>query len=376
MEKTMDSTPFRYFLFPHMTLSQRSSRHLSLLVPHLTVLQVLKPPVLPEWGRDHFSSWPTLTEHEHAEQVKLYLKGYQDFGDLHGENSVLASMSHGWIERQARESRSSIQGELRGKREPEADLKEKLLIEAAVFLEMARDLDEKQMDLEVSFRRAETLEEDFREILGIADEEDFEEAVDTLSPPLAADRASLAYMLPRRIAFWLRMFHNRPSEELPVLVALSSEILEELMEPLLAECDRAGKPLKVERIPLASIPSLEDMDSETFEALERDLASSGLLGAYWTSLEDVLRQPRDASSLVRLEASAAALNQYLEARCHTGDVSKQPGAHQLEAHLTLLCTEGCTQRDFWQCIDKTGHREWKDGSLFQPPPSSVLLTLG
>ena len=365
----MSSTSFRYLLFPHMTLGQADCRHLSLLIPHLSLLQVLRPPVPPEWGRDHFSSWPTVTEHEHVEKIRLCLKGYQDFADLHGEGSVLASLSHGWIEREARESRFAVQDELRGKSALAPDLKERLLMEAAVFLEMARDLDEKEMELEVSFRRTESLEEDFRDILGISDEEDFQEAVETLSPPLLPDKASLAFMLQRRIAFWLRMFHNRPAEELPVLVAVSDEVLEELIDPLRTECDRIGKPLQVERISLASIPSLEAIDSETFEALRRELTASPVLGAYWSSLDNVLREPRDSSSLEMLRTKAGELRQVVEA-CRKAIAEPR----RREAHLTLICTEGCTHGDFWKCIDKTGHKEWIEASPYQPPPS-VLLAL-
>ena len=351
-----------------MALPERDYRHLSLLAPRLTILQVLRPPAIPEWGSEQFSIWPTIRQHEHAEQIKLFLKGYQDFADLHREHSALASLSQDMIEKNFRESRIQIQSEVRGKHALDPAIKETLLVEAGVFLEMARDLDERQMELEVDFSRAETLDEDFREILGIADGEDMNEALDTLSPPLVSDKASLAFMLPRRIAFWLRLFCNNPPDDLSVMVATSPEVIEELVDSLKTEYDRLGKPMAVDRFLLASLPSLDHLDAAAFRLLNLELGKSPVLASYRSRLEDVLRRPADASARETLLAAANDLEQQVEA--FRGSEGHPDGRR---VHLTLTCTGDCTHTDFWRCIDKRGYKELGDYSNSQ---SSPLILLG
>jgi hypothetical protein len=367
MKKIMNSKSLRYFLFPHMALPERDYRHLSVLVPQLSILQVLRPPAIPEWGAEHFSIWPTIREHDHAGQIELFLKGYQDFAELHREHSVLASLSQDMIEKSFRESRIEIQGEVRGKHALDPAIKETLLIEAAVFLEMARDLDERQMELEVDFSRAETLDEDFRQILGIANGEDMNEALDTLSPPLVSDKASVSFMLPRRIAFWLRLFCNNPPEDLPVMVATSPEVIEELIDPLKTEHERLGAPMVSDRFHLASLPSLDHLDAAAFRLLDLELGTSPVLDSYRSRLEDVLRKPADASAREALLTASKDLEGHVEAFCKR---TASPDGRRV--HLTLTCTGDCTRADFWRCMDKRGYKEWGDSPNSQSSPLILL----
>jgi hypothetical protein len=369
MRKIMDSKLLRCFLFPHMALSERDYRHLYLLVPHLTILQVLRPPALPEWGQEHFSVWSTIRAHEHAKQIELFLKGYRDFADLHREHSVLASLSQDMIEKNFRESRFQIQGEVRGKHTLEPGLREALLVEAAVFLEVARDLDEKHMELEVDFSRAERLDEDFREILGIADDKDVDEALETLSSPLVSDKENLSFMLPRRIAFWLRLFCNNPPEDLPVMVATSPEVIDELVDPLKTEHDRLGTPMMADQFVLASLPALDHLDAAAFLRLHHELRTSPVLISYWSRLEDVLRNPADATAREMLMTAAKDLEQHVEAFC-----KHEPHSCGRRVQLIINCTGHCTRSDFWRCIDKRGFKEWGDYPNAQSSPF-ILLTV-
>ncbi len=123
------------------------------------------------------------------------------------------------------------------------DDSEKALLEAAIFLEMARDLEEKEIELEAGFNQISSLEGAFREVLGISDEEELADAIETLSPPLRSEKAYLSFMLPKRIESWLRLFSNNLPEACPTLVTTSEQVLEELFEPVRVACERTGKTL-------------------------------------------------------------------------------------------------------------------------------------
>ena len=67
----------------------------------------------PDWLPNQVTGWPVITEQEQIETVKLCLKGYQQFAAVHGENSVLASLSLEQISRDFAESRFRIQTQLK-----------------------------------------------------------------------------------------------------------------------------------------------------------------------------------------------------------------------------------------------------------------------
>ncbi len=105
----MTSHPLPYMLFPYSVLSEQESRHLSVLLPCLAVLQVIRPPLTPGWLQNQITGWPVITEQEQLKTLKLCLQGYQQFAAVHGENSVLASLRLDQISRDFAESRFRIQ---------------------------------------------------------------------------------------------------------------------------------------------------------------------------------------------------------------------------------------------------------------------------
>ena len=167
----MINKSLRYFLFPQTVLSERDFCLFSYLVPELHMLQILRPPAIPEWGTRQFSDWPAITDQGMIEAVRGSLRSYQDFAAIHGEETGLASISHEHIAGEYSESRLQIQTDLRKKETPAAELSRAMLTEASVFLEMARDLDEREIELETGIALVDRLESEFREILGISSDQ-------------------------------------------------------------------------------------------------------------------------------------------------------------------------------------------------------------
>jgi hypothetical protein len=303
--------PTRYFLFPYTVLSERDYRHLAILLPQLSVLQVIRPPAVPGWLGEQVAGWPVITEKNHLETIKVCLKGYQEFARLHGENSVLASLSLDQISRDFAESRFRIQTELKKNDSGNPDPSKLSLLEAAIFLEMARDLDEKEIELETGLARIDTLEGEFREILGISDEEEFADTIETLNPPLTSEKAYLSFMLPKRIESWFRLLSNRTPKGCPALVTTAEPALQELLDLFRGEFDRAGKTLEPACLALGSMPSLADFAIEDFLSLLSDPEASRLLASYWHCLDRTLVSPHDLTRREQLTLAVDALQDYL-----------------------------------------------------------------
>jgi len=368
----MNADNLCYFSFPYLVLSESDYRHLSILVPQLFFLQIDKEPNFPQWetanGGKSFAAWPVVGE-EDLKQIRLYLKGYQQFADLHGEGSLLAFMSHERSEKEIRESRFSIQKELRGRESGRADAEKWPLYEAAIFTEMARDLDARELELVGDFSRLESLERQFREIVGIADEEETD-ALEVVEPVLTPDRSHLSFMLDRRIAFWLRLFSFHPPEGSPALVTVHPNVVDETVDPVASAQERAGKDVRLSRIPLISLPTLEHLQTEAFQTLLGQLRTSDNLSAYWHSLEGALKDPTNPSSIEALNADAAQLLAYVEGFCRTVDA-----LGQRQVSLTLIHSADFTLHDIREALEKGSpagsQREGDEGS--PQNPVSILL---
>jgi hypothetical protein len=340
---------------------------LSIFLPDLFLLQVIRSPVFPEWGGEQFRAWPVVCQPEEAEQIKLYLKSYQELADLHGGEGILSSLSHQWaINDSLQESRLQIQSALKGKEPAGGDVKQSLRLEAALFLELARDLDEKEIELVSSLSQVDRLEGEFREVLGIADEEGLEEFLETTAPPLVPQESQLLFMLPRRIGSWFRLFAFKPPESSPFLVSVTHEIQEELLDPLQTQWERNNQVFEPYRVTLATLPPLGHLSAETFLTLNQELRTSETLTSYWRSLEHVVTNPLDSSLRESLEAVAETLQNQVKAFCQKANVLKEA-----QIHLKMTYLEDCTHANFWENMDKTGY-EGLEKELRFPGKATVL----
>lgn len=309
----MNQDSLKLMLFPYTVLPEREYRQLSLVLPGLSLLQVTRPAAVPDWLVQTVSPWPAVTEQHQIETIGLCLEGYREFAAVHGNDSALTSLSLAQISRDFAESRFQIQTELKKKGTPELSEAEISLIEAAVFLEMARDLDEKELEVEAGLARMDSLEGEFREILGISEDETPEDALDALSPPLRPEPASLSFMLSKRIQSWLRLLSNHMPAATPVLVTTSETVLTEFFDLFRIPDDGGGKISEPTRLALGSIPTVEDLAVADFLSLLSDPEASAILTSCWQGLEAVLLAPGAPTGREALSQSFDALRDHL---CH------------------------------------------------------------
>ncbi len=355
-----------FHLFPHTLLSETAVRHLGIMLPRLCLQQILRPPEFPGWIEGRFAAFKVIEDARLTEKIALFLKGFNELAQLSGESGLLGPMSRGPAE-ESEESRIEIQGEIRGRRIHDPDAKRLLLVEAGVFMEMSRELDEKEMELELGYDRASKMEGEFREILGISGEEELGEAAEIVSPPLSREKTYLLYMISRRIAFWSRLFLNACPESDQILVALSPEVVEEVLDPIRTRCEKAGKAFHVERIPLVSIPSLERLPIETLQGLYAGLKESGILKSCWDSLERLVQDPSSQTVRNELNKYGKMLGENIEARCRKSGLSPA-----LRVEMTLVRPDFGNENDFWESLDKDGRIFW-EGKRFKPPRGFLCL---
>ncbi len=330
----------KFMLFPHMVLSDRQYRHLSLLLPGLSVLQVLHPVAGSEWLSPMLGSWPVITDEKRLEAIRLALKGFHEFAAVHGEESALTSHSLDRIARDFSESRFQIQAEVKRADAKGVDERETRLLEAAVFLEMARELDERELDVAAGLVEMDNLEGEFREILGISPDEALEDALETISPPLRPDQTGSSYLLTRRIKAWLRLLSVRKPPAKPVLVTTEA-VVEELLDWVREQQGTTGPRLEPDCIPLASIPAMDELGVRDFLSLLHDPEVSTLLTSYWQQLEQVILTPGDPIVREVLSANVTRLQDCLR---HYGREASPSG--ERTASLELVSGEQLS----WQTV--------------------------
>ncbi|MCU0586853.1 MAG: hypothetical protein MUF52_01745 [Syntrophobacteraceae bacterium] len=309
----MAPTDRLYMLFPYQILPDRDLRHLALFAPVTHRLQVLEPVPIPPWGPSHFETLcPELSE-EAAEQLRGARAGFREFAAVHQDHCLAASYASETLLRQSWESRFDIQASLRGGDAQSPDPGNRAILEAALFLEMAAEFDLRQAELEADLTRAAHLETEFREILGIDEEGALEDTLETLSPTLAASRAHLSFMLPRRIASWLRVLSISPAAVSSlVLVTVSQEVVDEILDRVEALTrHRPSRPVASQRV-LATLPGLPSLPSEDFEARLGAVGAAPEHEEYRRALESLMVAPENPERQEALGSASADLAEAME----------------------------------------------------------------
>ena len=319
-----------YFLFPHLTLSDNALRDLCIFLPRLNVLEIARQASIPQWAQERLSGWPVSPGDDLSAGIDSCIKGYLNFAQVHGgPGGILGFLSRVFDETD--EPRYSIQEELRGKRPKDMDPAQKKTTQAAVFLEIARELDEKELELESSYAHLNEIEQEFRDIVGIDDEDSSAQA--NLSPALAHDVNGLLFMLRTRISNWFRMFSLKPADGLPVFVACLPEVIEETLEMIRVECERGGKEFCAATYSLGSIPGAGGLGLKQFQTLIEAPGMPELLSGCHRELEDFIKRVAGRESQAELQCRSRSLQSALEKLCGKCNM---PEGDKVSLGLTLV----------------------------------------
>jgi hypothetical protein len=356
----------RYLMCPHTVLAEREARHLALLIPQLGLLQVIQPVIAAAVEEHHLTAVPVVRDAAFLERVQLLLRGYKDFASIHENSGSLAVLREDFGADHAEASRFRLQSELRGKPSQSPDMNAWLRLEAAVFLELAREFDIKELELESQYERMQELEEGFRQILGVIDGEEAEEVVETANPPLVSDRSRLSFMLTKRLVCWYRLLATLPRQSLLIPVALTRDVPAELVDPIQSQWEREGRKWSMAQRPLVTLPNLRQLTAEQEHALHQELQRQKTLPHYWDALKDVVLSPDEEQGQERLETAVRNLREGIFQFCLQQNLHPRG-----QVTLTLTWIEAVTGLDLWRGLDKTGFEHLADES--GPAPEAARL---
>ena len=364
----MNSQTSQHFLFPHLSLTEKDYRHSSILLPQLFLLEVTRPLEIPDWARESFIAWPVAGEEEVRQGIQRQLRAFQDFAGMHGTNGLMASLRREWTEGGMNDSRFRIQGQLKGKDDPEQETPEQLFQEAAVFMELARNLDESETELGKNYGRVAQLEEEFLQIIGVVEGEEPDSALEVSTHVLMSEKAHLAFMLPTRISHWFRLLRHRLPDAAPVLVNIIPDVAEEILDCLPDQDNIITKAEQTLQVPLVSIPTLEYLPAALFQSLRQELTEADRLQPFWNGLQAVLANPTDSSLQEHLHSLAQNLRNQVKAFCN-----KHNALEEKEVTLYLTHLEQISPAGLWDKYDKKGAAAWSPDSRLQG--ATCLLSL-
>ncbi len=302
-----------YFLFPHTTLATSYLRNLGIFLPRLNVLEITRQASFPQWAKGRFSGWPVLRREELSSVVSSCIEGYRAFAQVHGgRGGVLGFLSR--LLDEVDEPRYKIQEDLRGKCRPGIAPAQKETIQAALFLEIARDLDEKELEIEAGYAHLNAMELEFRDILGIEDEQS-QSAEISLTPPLTPDTNGLLYMLPRRIESWFQMFSLRPAEDMPIFAACFPEVVEETLEMIRSGSEQNNREFSTATYLLGSIPRMDGLGWKQFQTLMEAPGMPEVLSSCHRELEDFIKKAAGRENPAELQGESRLPQSAFEKLC-------------------------------------------------------------
>lgn len=358
----MNSKVSQHFLFPHLTLTEKDYRHLSILLPHLFLLEITRAPEIPAWAQESFAAWPVVREIETQRAIQQHLQGYQTFASVHGENALVSALRDEWADGGAADSRFHIQHHLKGKDTSQLEPHQQLFQEAAVFMELARSLDESETELERNFGRVAQLEEEFRQIIGAAEGEEPDPVLEVSTRTLMSEKSHLAFMLPVRMSYWFRLFRRQLPEAPPILVGVTPDVAAEILDRLTDQHSPIPNSDQTVQVQLVSLPSLEHLPGKLFKALRQELTTADRLQPYWGCLREVLANPSDRSLKEPLNERAEDLQTLVRNFCKVHNVLDE---QTVNLHLTHLEPAGLA--NLWATLDKRGFAAWDRDPRLEGP---------
>ncbi|SMC16145.1 hypothetical protein SAMN02746041_00011 [Desulfacinum hydrothermale DSM 13146] len=361
----MTQTKTRYFLFPHSVLSEPAARCWATVGAALDCLRMVEPATLPPWAEPLCNQHGLEKDEGFWERVGVVLQGYRRVGTDFGQDGLMAALSREWSLGESPESRSHIQALLKGMAAPPADPAEWLLTEACVFLELGRELDQRELELVGSLQNVSRLEGQLLETLG-ADEEEEDElqrALETANPPLSPEWGHFTYLLRLRIGFWFRLFSRLAlQDDRVVLTALNRDVVDEVLDPFQTERERRGEAWRRDERVLLDLPRLDLLGPEPFQDFRLAFQETGA-GEHLARALDAYVQDETEENRKALDMAADALEEAVGAVLERVGPVAGPGGYR----LVLTRPLDVRLSDVWRRFDRQGGEELGGDDRLQAP---------
>lgn len=371
------------FLVPYSHLPDSYYRFLELTLPSVHVLGFIRQPYCPPWDRGTIATCLLSLEGEKAQSLNNVYKGYQEFAKIHGERHLLETISLTKTQDEWEESRPHLRSMLKTAETASSDQVWSILVESIIFLELARELDERDIEVDNDLFKVKELENLFASSLGIETEDDLDEVEEPVRVVVEElpRRSYFGYLTKSRMSHWLRTYFARLpfvirrcniaeersvvlGRDLPILLCVSRDSAEELIDPIRTKEERTGLEWSPDTVTLLEVPNIfETISDDSFYELNTYLAHSTV--DFWKGLQDYIDNPQNRSSLIEAASNVNELLKQWTIRLR----SRVPSRFRLSVvfHPSMNIIRA------WQLIDGAGYRALEHLGLPEPEPLPILI---
>ncbi len=306
------TTELNVTYFPYSFLEENDLKRLILYFNTIRLLQVLPDFDLelpgPLQTSSLVQSFCPMSSPMLIDNIKRAYQTYHQFGSVHQEVGLVQLLRTYAMQEDFEDSRTSLVAHIR-QGLPSLAPEELELVNDAVFLLFAHELDREHLELDFQLDHVHGLESKLHEELGIGTEEE-REAVALKSPSLLeSDPPRTRYPL-QRLRAWTRLYrqHQDPNPLLPLTTSL--EVLGEISErlpPQLAALTSGPPSMPPRQYLLSIIPDPQLLSLEEILELRESLCREGILDNWWDSV---------ATAISRLELETFTAEQWIDLREH------------------------------------------------------------
>jgi hypothetical protein len=303
--------------FPYTLLGEGDLKRLCLYVSRLRLLQI-DPRVgvgLPAElrAKDFIQPVTPFQDSSTLERIRLAFGSYRQLGALRPDGDLFQSFSAFALQDDDPEgSTNRLRAHLRGSSRPKFTPKDRALVDAAVFLLLAHEVDREHLELGRQLGGIRVLETRFAQVLGLTDEHGVEPAA-----PEAPDGDDLEQsrrgQVVQRLRAWARLClagEVGPATPLTTSVAVMEEIRERLpshLAPMFPAVPAAA--LEVRR--LCRLPDPGALPAAEILALREELERAGIL-QHWRHAVAAILEALQTSESVGMEEVEAAATAFVE----------------------------------------------------------------
>ncbi|UCE81969.1 MAG: hypothetical protein JSV47_09510 [Deltaproteobacteria bacterium] len=286
MEKQIADLTITYL--PFTFLEEQDLKRLVLYFHNIRLLQVLPDfdPGLPNILRASSlvqSFCPISTSL--LETVKRAHQTYHQLGSVHQDGGLVQLLRSYALQEDFEDSRTGLVAAIR-KGSPSLAREEVELVNDAVFLLFAHQLDREHSELDSQIDRIRGLETKLHAEVGIGSEEERETLAMELPALAESDHPRTRYPL-QRLRAWTRLYrsHQDPGPFLPLTTSV--EVLEEISERLpsqLADLTDRLETVPMDQRNLSILPDPRTLSLEEIFELRETLSHDGILDNWWEAV--------------------------------------------------------------------------------------------
>lgn len=324
--------------FPYTFLDEKDAKRLLLYCDTIRLLQVISAsdPGLPDLLRtsQQVQLFCPISADSLSEAVKQALLTCHQWGNIHRDGGLVELFRTFALEEDFEGSRTALVARLRQGRPPLAP-EEVKLVNNAVFLLLAHQLDRDQSELDLELERIRGLENKFQAEAGIGIDEEDELEPSTPPLPTESDRARTQHSF-QRLRAWTYLYWAQEKPALLLPLTTSKEVLGEIAERLPSELTHlspglAAMPLKQHR--LATLPDPQFFSLEEILQMRKSLRAASVLDNWRLSF---------SAACSRLQQETLSPEEWLDLKQHLQQAADRfrhhwPTSEKPATYLQLEC---------------------------------------